>query len=157
MSICCVSRARKIQVNATEVWQELCAPCSILKWNPRIAECHSRTNAAGQITRDYVLAPGGDGAPTMVETELSRSDAIMTITYTVDMRGLPISDYVAQISVTPAGDADCEVELRSRFVDLGVPGVDASDLVATFYEAGLQGLSDLMASADGAAEVTAPR
>ncbi|MEL6999352.1 MAG: SRPBCC family protein [Pseudomonadota bacterium] len=142
---------------ASEVWQRICAPCSILEWNPRIAECHSYTNAAGQVMRDYVLAPGGDGAPTMVETELSRLDAIMTITYTVDINGLPISDYVAQISVTPAGDADCEVELRSRFVDLGVPGVDASDLVAMFYEAGLQGLSDLMDPTDDAAEGTAPR
>ncbi|MEM9062486.1 MAG: SRPBCC family protein [Pseudomonadota bacterium] len=143
--ICTVSRGRVIHAQPRAVWERLCAPCSILDWNPRISDCRSYESPEGQIMRDYVLAPGGPQAPTMIETELSRSDSIMAITYEVEIKGLPISDYVAQISVTPEdGDAACTVELRSRFVDLKAPGVDAAGLVASFYEAGLVGLAALM-------------
>lgn len=143
--ICEVSQTVDVKASATTVWQRICEPCSILDWNPRIVGCESRTNANGQIVRDYVMAPGGSSAATMVETELLRSEGIMTITYMVEMTGLPIRDYVAQIVVTPVGEGACTVEIRSRFVDLQM-GVDASDLVRQFYAIGLERLAELMAS-----------
>ncbi|MEM7212169.1 MAG: SRPBCC family protein [Pseudomonadota bacterium] len=139
--ICEVAHTVTISAAAEAAWKTICAPCSILDWNPRIVGCDSRTNGHGQIVRDYVLFPGGEDAPTMVETELLRSDGIMTITYMVEMRGLPISDYVAQIVVTPQAGQGCSVEIRSRFVDLEV-GIDASDLVRDFYAIGLETLAD---------------
>ena len=143
--ICEVSHTVTAQADPKAVWDLICAPCSILDWNPRIVNCDSRTNAQGQIVRDYVLHPGGDGAPTMVETELLRSDAIMTITYMVEMVGLPITDYVAQILVTPNDAGGCSVEIRSRFVDLEV-GVDTSELVLGFYTIGLETLAGRVAA-----------
>lgn len=142
--ICEVSYSVSIAAPAERVWDKICAPCSILEWNPRIVGCESMTNDQGQIVRDYVLAPGGEGAPTMVETELRRSDAIMMITYYVDLVGLPIQEYVAQILVTPVRETDCTAEIRSRFVDLE-RGLDASALVKEFYETGLDRLAELMA------------
>lgn len=140
--ICEVSHTVATTAPAEAVWSKICAPCSILEWNPRIVKCDSRETDQGQIVRDYVLFPGGDDAPTMVETELLRSDPIMTITYMVEIKGLPITDYVAQILVTPDGETGCTVEIRSRFVDLEV-GVDAAQLVVDFYQIGLETLSGL--------------
>ena len=62
----------------------------------------------------------------------------------VTMKGLPITDYVAQILVTPKEDAGCTVEIRSRFIDLEW-GIDAAQLVSGFYLTGLNELADLMA------------
>ena len=137
-----VSYSVSITAPAGRVWKKICEPCSILEWNPRIVGCESRKNDQDQIVRDYIVAPGGEGAPTMVETELRRSDPIMTITYYVEMDGLPIREYVAQILVTPSGEAECTVEIRSRFVDLDV-GIDAGELVKDFYKEGLDRLSEL--------------
>ena len=142
-----VSYSVSIAAPAAKVWQRICAPCSILEWNPRIVGCESTKNDQGQIVRNYIFAPGGEGAPTMVETELRRSDPIMTITYYVDLTGLPIREYVAQILVTPTGDAACTTEIRSRFVDLEV-GIDAGELVREFYQVGLERLSELMSGTE---------
>ena len=142
-----VSHSVSIAAPAAEVWQRICAPCSILEWNPRIVGCESTTNDQGQIVRHYIVAPGGEGAPTMVETELRRSDPIMTITYYVDLTGLPIREYVAQILVTPVNDAECTTEIRSRFVDLEA-GIDAAELVKDFYRVGLDRLSELMSGTE---------
>lgn len=142
-----VSYSVSIAAPAEKVWRKICAPCSILEWNARIVQCESRTNGQGQIVRDYVVAPGGEDAPMMTETELRRSDPIMTITYFVEMVGLPIQEYVAQILVTPTGETGCTAEIRSRFVDLEV-GVDAGQLVRDFYSVGLDRLAELMVEPD---------
>ena len=144
--ICEVSYSVSIAAPAERVWDKICAPCSILEWNPRIVECESTTNGQGQIVRNYVVASSEKIAPTMVETELRRSDPIMMITYYVDLVGLPIQEYVAQILVTPVRESECAAEIRSRFVDLEV-GIDAGALVKDFYKTGLDRLSELMSEA----------
>lgn len=142
-----VSYSVSIPAPSDKVWRKICAPCSILEWNSRIVQCESRTNTQGQVVRDYIVAPGGESAPMMTETELRRSDPIMTITYFVEMVGLPIQEYVAQILVTPAGETDCTAEIRSRFVDLEV-GIDAGQLVKDFYAVGLDRLAEVMVESD---------
>ena len=67
----------------------------------------------------------------------------MTITYMVEMTVLPITDYVAQILVTPVEGGGCETTIRSRFIDTG-KGMDASMLVDGFYRTGLDALAKLM-------------
>lgn len=137
-----------INADASVVWQKICEPCSILQWNNRIAECTSIRNDQGQIVRYYVLPAMGSIVPTMVETEHLRSEAIMMITYTVEIKELPVSNYVAQILVTPGSNksgetATCEVCIRSRFIDTGT-GPDAKALVEDFYQTGLTQLAALM-------------
>lgn len=140
-----VSRTAAIPADASAVWQKLCEPCSILQWNPRIAACRTETDGQGRIVRHYTLAAEAEPAPTMVETELDRRDAIMAITYKVEIVGLPVTDYVAQISVTPA-EVGAEVSIRCRFVDVAYPAFDATALVGQFHETGLDGLQALMQS-----------
>lgn len=132
-----------IPAPASAVWEKICEPCSILQWNNRIAECTSQTNDQGQVVRHYVLHPIGPVVPTMVETELSRADAIMMITYEVEIEKLPVSDYVAQILVTPTDGESCDACIRSRFIDTGA-GHDAKALVEGFYRTGLDQLAALM-------------
>lgn len=143
--ICEASYSVRIAAEPRAVWDKICAECSILEWNARIAECKSGVSEQGQIVRHYVLHPVGPYVPTMVETELLRSDAIMTITYKVEMTVLPITDYVAQILVTPTEDGSCEARIRSRFVDTS-PGHDAVGMVDQFYRIGLDALAELMAA-----------
>ena len=142
--ICEVAYSVRIEADSRAVWDKICEPCSILQWNERIAKCESSLSDQGQIVRHYTLHPVSGFTPTMVETELLRSDAIMTITYMVEMTVLPISDYVAQILVTPLEDGGCETQIRSRFVDTEkMPGAEA--MVAEFYKIGLDALAALMA------------
>lgn len=132
-----------IAAPAPSVWQKICEPCSILQWNDRIAKCTPGQTDQGQIVRHYVLHPIGPVVPKMVETELSRLDPIMMITYSVEIQDLPVSDYIAQILVTPVDADSCEVCIRSRFIDTGT-GPDAQELVTGFYQVGLGQLSALM-------------
>lgn len=147
-----VSRTADVDAPAAFVWRKLCEPCSILQWNSRIATCRSKTDERGRIVRHYTLASEDDAPPTMVETELDRSDAIMAITYAVEIQGLPISNYVAQITVTPKTAESAVVEIRSRFVDVAYPNFDASVLVGVFYDTGLGGLAELMRDIQAADE-----
>ena len=141
--ICEVAYSVRIEADSAAVWDKICEPCSILQWNERIAECENALSDQGQIVRHYTLHPVAGVTPTMVETELLRSHAIMTITYMVEMTVLPISDYVAQILVTPLEDGGCEATIRSRFVDTEtMPGAEA--MVADFYKIGLDALAALM-------------
>ena len=78
--ICEVSERKQVAATAESVWQKICEPCSIRQWNSRIADCETFENDQGQIVRNYVLASETAEAPTMVETELLRSNDIMTIT-----------------------------------------------------------------------------
>ena len=142
--ICEVAYSVRIEADSSSVWNKICEACSILDWNERIAKCESSLSDQGQIVRHYTLHPVNGFTPTMVETELLRSDAIMTITYMVEMTILPITDYVAQILVTPLEDGACEAQIRSRFVDTGT-GPDAAELVDGFYRVGLDALAKLMA------------
>lgn len=132
---------------AQAVWEKICEQCSLKEWHPRVAECVPSTDEQGRIARDYTLKEV-EGLPTvtMYEVELLRSDPIMTITYVVDVKNLPLSDYHAQITVTPLTETDCRVMIRSRFVriETGVPGVDARDIVSDFYIAGLSKLAEIM-------------
>jgi hypothetical protein len=141
--ICEVSYSVRIDADSNAVWDKICEPCSILQWNERIAKCENSLSDQGQIVRHYTLHPVSGFTPTMVETELLRSDAIMTITYMVEMTVLPITDYVAQILVTPLEGGGCEAQIRSRFVDTkALPG--AETMVAEFYKVGLDALAVLM-------------
>ncbi len=135
----------RISAEPRSVWDKVCAECSILEWNARIADCKSSVNSQGQIVRNYVLHTVAGYEPTMVETELLRSDAIMTITYMVEMTVLPITDYVAQILVTPTDDGGCEVQIRSRFVDTSADQ-SATLMVEDFYRVGLDKLAEIMGS-----------
>ena len=138
-----VSEKVVVAAEALAVWKKICEPCSILEWNPSIAECRSYTAKSGQIARDYVLQPGGPDAPDMVETELVRSEKLMMITYMVESEDLAFDEYVAQILVTPRTGGGCEVEIRSRFYQTQD---DAEALVRGFYRHGLETLGDMMAA-----------
>ena len=87
-----------------------------------------------------------DSSVTMTETELVRSGATMTIVYLVDIKGLPLADYVAQMTVTPLSASRCAVTNRARFRDLAgkSDAFDAEILVADFYDSGLAGLAELV-------------
>ncbi|MEL6479047.1 MAG: SRPBCC family protein [Pseudomonadota bacterium] len=146
-----VARHQPVSAKAARVWDLISAEDAILKWHPSVAQCVSGMDQAGRITRAMTLHATGGGAPVrMDETELLRSAEIMTITYMVEIHGLPIRNYLAQMSITPHGQASCQATLRSRFTMPEAAHSGADDLVGGFYEAGLTRLAALMGAADPA-------
>ncbi|MEM0923502.1 MAG: SRPBCC family protein [Pseudomonadota bacterium] len=140
-----VTRAVEIAAPAERVWAAITGETAILDWHPAVASCTAGVDDAGRLTRHMVLHPAPDVPPgtppiAMFETELLRSAAIFTISYVVEIEGLAIRDYHAQMSVTPE-EAGCLTRLRSRFVMPVSATPDPRVQVAEFYEMGLARLA----------------
>ena len=136
-----------IRAPGEAVFDKICEPCSLLQWHDGLESCKSSTDDQGRLTRHYVMnAVGEHPQVKMYEVELLRAPNIMTITYIVEVENMPLTDYHAQITVTPLTDTYCRAMIRSRFVrvETGVAGLDARDIVSDFYIAGLSKLSEIM-------------
>ena len=141
-----VSETVAINADAPKVWDMICKTCSLKEWHDDVDTC-TPSKDDGQRARTYVMKTAGDHPPVkMYEVELLRSPQIMTIAYVVDVQGLPVDHYHAQITVTPVGAGECTARIRSIFVDAewGPPGLDPSKFVAAFYQRGLTKLKRLM-------------
>lgn len=146
-----VSEQIAIKADATAVWDMICKPCSLKEWHDDVDTC-TPTEDAGRKARTYGMRQVGEHPPvTMYEVELLRSPEIMTIAYVVDVKGLPVDHYHAQITVIPGADGHCETRIRSIFVDAdwGVPGLDPGKFVSAFYLKGLTKLRRLMEAEAG--------
>ncbi len=141
-----VSETIEIQADAAKVWAMICETCSLKTWHDAVDTC-TPTEDAGRRARTYVMKQAGKHPPvTMYEVELLRSPEIMTIAYVVDVRGLPVDHYHAQITVTPVSDGACKARIRSIFVDAkwGPASLDPAKFVSKFYLSGLTKLKGLM-------------
>ena len=135
-----VSETIDIKASPATVWNKICEPCSLKEWHDDVDTCERSHDDKGRLARNYVMKPNGDHKPvTMYEVELLRSPEIMTIAYIVDVRGLPVENYHAQITVTPVDDDACQARIRSIFVgvDWGVPALEPGRVVSEFYKRGL--------------------
>ncbi len=142
-----VSEDWTIAAPASAVWNKVCEPCSLLEWHGDVETCERSLDDKGRLARTYVMKQAGrHPAISMFEVELLRSDPIMTIAYIVDVKNLPITDYHAQMTVTPLTKDSCQARIRSRFVSdqASAPGFNAQDFVSKFYKRGLSRLCEIM-------------
>ena len=140
-----VSEETTIPAPAAAVWAKLCEENSAREWHDRIDTSDEYVDDKGRLTRKFVLHEAEGERIVMYESEILRSDDIMTITYVVEMTVLPITAYHAQIMVSPAADGGSRVVWRSRMTQPDTDLFDAHALVTDFYRTGLAGLARVMA------------
>ena len=144
LAICDAARDTSIPARASLVWNLISRDCSIIEWHDRIESCEAAADPGGRLKRVMVLKSRAGRDPIrMVETELLRSPEIMTISYVVEIEGLPIENYHAQIMVADE-DGGCHLVQRSRFTAPRDLATDMRSLVEDFYRVGQEGIAEMM-------------
>ncbi len=118
--------------SAQEVWAKIGDFTGIGEWFPGIEGCRSLD---GGKRRHISL---GDGK-SVIEDEISRDEAAMTLSYRVIEASMPFEDYVSSISVAAKGSG-CRVRWSGDFTPVGDEEKVAS-LVRRIYQVALDGLA----------------
>ena len=116
---------------AARVWMAVGDFCGIGKWLPGI----QRVEAEHEGKRRRVVLPDGQA---VVEDEIARDDAGMSLSYRVVEGPMPFTDYVSAISVHTTGSG-CSVRWTGRFTPIGSEDKEAR-LVRGIYGSALKGL-----------------
>ena len=126
-----VTTSRSYEVPADEMWARIGGFTTFDTWHPAIASCESHDGGA---RRTLTTVDGAVIAETLTE-EGERSYA-----YVIDESPLPVADYSAQLSVSPAGDASCTVDWVARFTASGASDAEAEAVIEGIFAAGLDAL-----------------
>jgi len=127
-----VSRSIDVQAAPAAVWEAIGPFCSISDWHPVVGTCEEDGNTPP--TRTLVTA---DGAATFVELQTDRDDAAQTYSYTILSGPLPISDYVATISVEENASGGSTVQWSGVYTPDEGADEGAAEALTGIYDAGL--------------------
>ena len=116
---------------AATVWMAVGDFCGIGKWLPGI----QRVEAENEGKRRRVVLPDGQA---VVEDEISRDEAGMSLSYRVVEGPMPFTDYVSTISDQSTGSG-CSVRWAGRFTPIG-PEDKVARLVKGIYGSALTAL-----------------
>ena len=124
---------------AAVVWAAISDFCGIGRWLPGIA----RVEAEDGGKRRRIILPNGG---VVVEQEVARDEAAMTLTYTVIEAPMPFKDYRSTMRVQSMGERGerCSVRWSATFTPLDLEDKVAR-LVGALYNAGLRGLQKFVA------------
>lgn len=125
-----VSRSKRFDASADEMWARVGGWESIHKWHPAIAATEATEDGSG---RTLTLDDGG----IIVETLLDEGER--SYTYRFEKSPLPVEDYRATLSVRP-DDEGSIVEWAGEFEPAGIEDAEAAELVGGIYQAGLDAL-----------------
>jgi len=126
-----------IPASPDDVWATLREFGAIDEYVPPITSAELSGDGVG-AERTLTLADGAQ----VVERLDALDDDTRTLRYSIVDAPLPVENYEGRLSVTPTGDAACEVTWASEFT---VPDAPAEEIIATFselYVAGLAGLKE---------------
>jgi hypothetical protein len=135
-----VTVSRVIDAPAERAWGIVGAFDSLQSWHPG-------------VSRMRVLTPGVErffeinGLGTAVERVSGRDDGALRLTYVATDLPLPVSEYTAEISVTPEGPDRCLVTWSSRFTAVNFPDELLEKGVTQFFLDGLEALSRFLTGA----------
>ena len=132
-----LSRSVEVTASAAEVWAEIGAFCSVPDWHPAIATC--TLDGDTPPTRTLVTV---DGQATFIELESARDDAMFTYSYAILSGPLPLTDYVATISVTEIAGGGSTVTWSSHYTPLEGRDDDAAGALTGIYDSGLSAIAD---------------
>jgi len=129
-----VNMQTELDVPAQQVWDLIGSFNALPDWHPAVES--SELEKGGQI-RKLRLAGGG----TIVEKLETISDNERVYTYSIVDSPLPVSDYMASISVRQDDDGDGTiVEWSSSFQAQGASENEAVRAIEEIYEAGFNNL-----------------
>jgi hypothetical protein len=117
---------------ATEVWAKLGDFTGIGEWFPGIEGCQSQKGGK----RRLITLPDGNS---VIEEEVGRDEAGMSMSYKVIEAPMPFKDYVSAISVAPRGEG-CRADWIGDFTPIGDEDKVAK-LVRRIYEVSLDALA----------------
>ena len=133
-----VTMNQHYDVDADQVWKVIGNFQTLHDWHPRVSRTESKE---GGTVRKLTLPDGS----TITETLKDRDDKARSYTYEITKSGLPISGYVATITVTPDKTGGCTVEWSSEFE----AHAQESDIVRNMqqlYQSGFDNLKKMFGS-----------
>lgn len=120
---------------AAVLWAAISDFCGIGRWLPGI----QRVEAEDGGKRRRIILPNGG---VVLEQEVARDEATMSLTYTVIAAPMPFSNYRSTMCVDSRGDG-CSVCWSATFTPIG-PEDKVARLVGSLYKAGLKGLHSVV-------------
>ncbi|OGA02184.1 MAG: hypothetical protein A3I00_06710 [Betaproteobacteria bacterium RIFCSPLOWO2_02_FULL_64_12] len=130
-----VSVTTEFKAPAATVWAAVGDFCGIGKWLPGI----QRVEAENEGKRRRVVLPDGKA---VVEDEVSRDEAAMSLSYRVVEGPMPFTGYVSTISVRPEASG-CSVHWVGKFTPIG-PEEKVARLVKGIYGSAMAGLKNYL-------------
>src|SRR5262245_48562416 len=129
------SASVELPVSAEKVWQLIGGFNSLPDWSPNIPR--SEPTEGGRVR--HLATSNGE---TTVERLEKFDNAARSYSYSIVQTPLPITDYLATISVhDKAGGSGCRVDWSRTFIAKGVSDSEASKLVQGIFEDGLKALA----------------
>ena len=132
-----LSRSIEVTASAAEIWAAIGAFCSVPDWHPAVGTCSH--DGESPPTRTLVTV---DGQATFVELETARDDAMFTYSYAILSGPLPITDYIATISVAEMADGGSTVTWSSHYTPLEGHDETAASALTGIYDSGLAAIAD---------------
>ncbi len=132
-----LTRTMIVQASPDTVWRLIGPFCAIGDWHPAIGSC--ALDGADHPTRTLVTR---DGQAVFVELEVARNDSAHRYSYSFTSSPLPVSNYVATISVRANGRYGSVITWRGDYLpNPGQEGI-AAQALAGIYETGLAAIRD---------------
>lgn len=131
-----LTTTRRYSVSAEDMWERIGDPGALAAWHPAV---DATDLIDGGWTRINHL-----GTAQVVEPIVDRSDR--QYTFRMSQTPLPLRGFESTLRVREADPCGCVVEWEATFTPTGVSDAEADELVAGFFEAGLDAL---MVDADG--------
>jgi Polyketide cyclase / dehydrase and lipid transport len=132
---------KSVTVDATPdvAWKTIGGFCGIADWHPAIAKCELSTKGKSTL-RTLTLGGGG----TIVEKQLSLSNATRRYSYSAVESPLPVDRYKSTLSVKKSGTGSI-ITWTGSFVAKGVPNEKAVEVIGGIYDGGLASLQKKLA------------
>jgi hypothetical protein len=123
--------SRQYSVSPEHMWHRIGDPGSLADWHPALED--TALVEDGRV-RVNTLVGGGQ----VVEPIIERTGRHYT--FRIAAGPLPFANFVSTLAVRDAASDGCVVDWRATFEADGVGDAEASELVRTFFEAGLGAL-----------------
>ena len=129
-----------IEAPADAAWSKLADFGGLGSWAPGISECKLEGSGVGAVRR---IAMGGMEIAERLE---SLDDEARTLTYSITEGPMPTENYLAEIVVTPTGDASCAIRWSASF-DAPSLSEEQAQGVAQGVQGSYQGMVDALKKA----------
>jgi len=134
-----VKKSIKVTASPEATWKAIGDFCGIGDWHPAVAKC-DLSQHGGVTFRTLSLNGGG----TIVEKQLSRSNAAFKYSYAITESPLPVDHYKSTISVKKSAGGSTITWVGS-FSAKGAPDDKAKEVIAGIYDGGLASLQKKLA------------
>jgi len=125
---------QEIGASADRVWKLIRDFGGLKAWNPGIESCEVEGEGIGAVRTIKM------GTISLKERLEYLDDATRTFRYSIVEGPIPVSDYLATVSVSEAGPDRARIEWGSRFEPKGASAADVTGLLQGVYKGGISSL-----------------